>query len=61
MLFRSFLCIGAFASSKGMSHIGGWIGIVTAILAFYTSFAEVTNATWKRTVLPTFPLAPAVR
>ena len=55
-----FLCVGAFADSKGLGHIGGWIGIITAILAFYTSFAEVTNATWKRTVLPTFPMAPAV-
>jgi succinate-acetate transporter protein len=53
-----FLCIGSFAGSKGISHIGGWIGIITAILAFYTSFAVVTNATWKRTVLPVFPLTP---
>lgn len=55
-----FLCIGAFADSTGINHIGGWIGIITAILAFYTSFAEVTNATWKRQVLPTFPMVPAV-
>lgn len=54
-----FLCIGAFAGSAGLDHIGGWIGIVTAVLAFYASFAVVTNATWKRTVLPVFPLAPA--
>jgi hypothetical protein len=54
-----FLCIGAFAGSKGLDQIGGWIGIVTAVLAFYASFAVVTNATWKRTVLPVFPLTPA--
>ncbi len=53
-----FLTIGSFAGSDGMNHIGGWIGIVTAVLAFYASFAGVTNATWKRTVLPVFPLAP---
>jgi hypothetical protein len=53
-----FLTIGKFANSDGITHIGGWIGIITAILAFYTSFAVVTNATWKRTVLPVFPLAP---
>lgn len=54
-----FLCIGEFAGSKGIGHIGGWIGIITAILAFYASAAVVTNATWKRTVLPVFPLTPA--
>ncbi|HEY4023903.1 MAG TPA: acetate uptake transporter [Pseudonocardiaceae bacterium] len=53
-----FLTLGKFANSDGLTHIGGWIGIVTAILAFYTSFAVVTNATWKRQVLPTFPMAP---
>src|SRR5437879_13072832 len=47
-----FLTIGKFANSDGITHIGGWIGIITALLAFYTSFAVVTNATWKRTVLP---------
>jgi hypothetical protein len=55
-----FLCIGAFAGSKGLDHVGGWIGIITGILAFYASFAVVTNATWKRTVLPVFPLTPQV-
>jgi uncharacterized protein len=51
-----FLTIGALAASNGISHIGGWLGIITAVLAFYASFAGVTNATWKRTVLPVFPL-----
>ncbi|HEY4455566.1 MAG TPA: acetate uptake transporter [Pseudonocardiaceae bacterium] len=53
-----FLTLGKFANSDGLTHIGGWIGIVTAVAAFYTSFAVVTNATWKRTVLPVFPMAP---
>jgi len=53
-----FLCIGAFADTEGITKIGGWIGIITAIAAFYTSFAVVTNDTWKRTVLPVFPMAP---
>ena len=55
-----FLTIGKFANSAGIGHIGGWIGIITAILAFYASFAVVTNQTWKRTVLPVFPLNPPV-
>lgn len=53
-----FLCIGSFAGSMGLGHIGGWIGIITAILAFYASFAVVTNKTWGRTVMPVFPLTP---
>jgi succinate-acetate transporter protein len=53
-----FLTIGALAGTKGITMIGGYLGIVTAILAFYASAAIVTNATWRRVVLPTFPLAP---
>jgi succinate-acetate transporter protein len=54
-----FLAIGNFAtgqSSINIVKIGGWIGLVTAALAWYASFAGVTNATWGRVVLPTFPL-----
>jgi succinate-acetate transporter protein len=43
------------ANSSTWIHIGGWLGIVTAILAWYASFAAVTNSTFKRVVLPTFP------
>jgi succinate-acetate transporter protein len=39
-----------------ISVIGGYLGIVTAALAWYASFAGVTNATFKRTVLPVRPL-----
>jgi succinate-acetate transporter protein len=38
-------------------HVGGWLGLITAVLAWYASFAGVTNATFKRTVFPTFPRA----
>lgn len=48
------LCIGEFATSTGWHHLGGYLGIVTAVVAWYASFAGVTNATWGRTVLPTF-------
>jgi uncharacterized protein len=51
-----FLTIGELAGSDGIGKIGGWIGIVTAIVAFYTSFAIVVNTTWKRAVLPVFAL-----
>ena len=36
-------------------HIGGWLGLLTALAAWYASFAAVTNATWKRVVLPVGP------
>jgi succinate-acetate transporter protein len=52
-----FLAIGYFAESKGMTKVGGYVGLATAALAWYASFAGVTNATWKRTVLPTWPLS----
>ena len=50
-----FLSIGQFANSMSLSHIGGYLGIVTALLAFYGSFATVMNNTWKRVVLPVGP------
>jgi succinate-acetate transporter protein len=36
-------------------HIGGWLGLATALAAWYASFAAVTNFTFKRVVLPTGP------
>ena len=50
-----FLSIGEFAASETLSHFGGYLGIVTAILAFYGSFATVINSTFKRVVLPVMP------
>ena len=49
------LCAGEYATSETWTKIGGWAGIVTAAVAWYASFAGVTNATWRRPVLPTFP------
>lgn len=53
------LWIGALNGSafgSGFTDLGGWLGIATGIVAFYTSFAGVTNLTWGREVLPTFPM-----
>lgn len=50
------LTIGTFTGSAGLGVAGGWLGLVTAALAWYASFAGVTNATFKRTVLPVVPL-----
>ena len=52
-----FLTIGAFQSSESMTKVGGWLGLVTAVLAWYASLAGVVAATYRRPVLPTFPLA----
>lgn len=51
------LAVGQFADSTGIGKVGGWLGLVTALVAWYASFAVVTNATWKRPVLPTWPAA----
>jgi len=55
-----FLALGQFTMkatevTNGLYKFGGWLGLITALLAWYASFAAVTNATWKRTVLPTWP------
>jgi uncharacterized protein len=42
-------------NSNGWIHLGGWLGLVTALVAWYASFAGVTNATFRRTVLPVLP------
>jgi succinate-acetate transporter protein len=51
------LTIGAFDGKplNDWNKLGGWLGIVTAALAWYASFAAVTNATFKRVVIPTMP------
>jgi succinate-acetate transporter protein len=48
--------VGDFeANTSGWVRLGGWLGILTAIAAWYASFAGVVNSTFKRVVLPTFP------
>jgi succinate-acetate transporter protein len=51
-----FLTIGAFDQSSNITKIGGYLGLLTALAAWYASFAVVVNSTWKRTVIPVFPL-----
>jgi len=50
-----FLMVGSFAESPGLTHIGGYLGLVTAFVAWYGSFAGVMNNTAKRVILPTWP------
>ena len=46
------LAAGDLGMGAGWRTLGGYLGIVTGIAALYTSFAEVTNTTFKREVLP---------
>jgi hypothetical protein len=43
--------------TNGTIKLGGYIGLVTAIVAWYASFAGVINATFGRTIAPVFPLS----
>lgn len=57
LLFLTFLllAVGDLTGVDGIATVGGFVGLVTAIAAWYASFAVVTNATWGRQVLPTAP------
>ena len=50
------LGIGDAGAHTGITKLGGWIGLATAVVAWYASFAGVANATFRRTVLPVRPL-----
>lgn len=52
------LAIGDFTGASGIVHVGGWLGLLTAVFAWYASCAGVVNFTWKRAVLPVGSLAP---
>jgi uncharacterized protein len=52
-----FLTIGAFGASTSMNQIGGWLGIITAVLAWYTALAGVLSATNSAIKLPVFPMS----
>ncbi len=43
---------GDMGMGLGWHTAGGWVGLITGIDALYLSFAEVTNATFKRIVMP---------
>jgi uncharacterized protein len=51
------LAIGDMGSGHpSIQHAGGYVGIATAIAAWYASFAAVINSTFARIILPVFPL-----
>jgi|SRR5579875_34511 len=51
------LAIGDMGSGHTtITHIGGYVGIATAVAAWYASFAAVVNSTFGRIMLPVGPL-----
>jgi succinate-acetate transporter protein len=57
-LFLAFLSltIGALGATTTWTQIGGWLGIITAVLAWYTAAAGVLAGTNSAIKLPTFPM-----
>jgi succinate-acetate transporter protein len=51
-LTEIFLCIGNFTSSPGLTQFGGYLGIITALCAWYTSAAGVANGLGGRLKFP---------
>ncbi|MDX6722385.1 MAG: uncharacterized protein QOD73_789, partial [Solirubrobacteraceae bacterium] len=58
LLTATFLVlgIGDAGGNASITKLGGWLGLATAVAAWYASFAGVTNATFGRVVLPVRPL-----
>jgi succinate-acetate transporter protein len=51
------LGIGDAGAHPNITKLGGYVGLAAALVAWYASFAGVTNATFGRVVLPVRPLA----
>jgi succinate-acetate transporter protein len=54
LLTLTFLVLawGEFATSDGIHKLGGYLGLLTAVAAWYASFAGVTAFTFKRQLVP---------
>ncbi|MCW3063259.1 MAG: hypothetical protein JWN32_431 [Solirubrobacterales bacterium] len=50
------LGIGNSGTNTNVVKAGGYVGLATAVAAWYASFATVTNTTFGRTLLPVVPL-----
>lgn len=51
------LAIGGFAASDTWTGIGGWLGIITALVAQYTALAGILSAGKSAFQLPIFPMS----
>ncbi|HST56032.1 MAG TPA: acetate uptake transporter [Solirubrobacteraceae bacterium] len=50
------LAIGETGAHTTITHWGGYVGIATAVAAWYASFAAVVNSTFGRALMPVVPL-----
>jgi succinate-acetate transporter protein len=59
LLAITFLVLGFgnAQESENIIKLGGYLGLATALAAWYASFAGVTNSTFGKVVLPVKPLA----
>jgi hypothetical protein len=51
------LGIGDAGGNANVTKAGGWLGLATALVAWYASFAQVVNSTFGRDVMPLRSLA----
>jgi succinate-acetate transporter protein len=51
-LTEIFLAVGNFATNAGLSQVGGYLGLVTALVAWYTSAAGLSAGIGGRIQLP---------
>lgn len=58
LLAITFILLGAgnTGTNDTVIHWGGYIGLATAVAAWYASFAAVVNSTFGRTIAPVMPL-----
>jgi hypothetical protein len=52
LLWITFFLLAGGDFGLGTGRIGGWVGLGCGLVAMYASFAEVTNGTFGRTVVP---------
>jgi succinate-acetate transporter protein len=59
LLAATFYVLGfaKVGGSTGLGHFGGWLGVITAIVAWYAALAGVVSSTFGRPLLPNPPLA----
>jgi uncharacterized protein len=52
------LCLAELGINRGgLLPIGGYVGITCGVAAWYVAFAHVTNATFGKELIPTWPLS----
>jgi succinate-acetate transporter protein len=49
------LALAEYFESTNLTHIGGYFGLLTALVAWYAAAAGVINSSEKRVILPVFP------